>query len=115
MSSLDPSVKLYRETPCEHDLMESHTAITGQGIGERPIISLHCPGGTREEVVIDYEAAARVWLGDELFDGLQEIDGEWDKALVHAVKHLVTPMFDAALKSAGFTKTFTSEKEHQHE
>ncbi len=104
MSSLDPSVKLYRESPCQHDLIESHKQASD---------GMWCPGGSREEVVIDYEAAARVWLGDELFDGLQEIDGEWDKALVHAVEHLITPMFDAAFKSAGFTKTFTSEKEQR--
>ena len=38
---------LYRETPCEHGHMSMH-----------PAEDTHCPGGSREEVTVDYEAAA---------------------------------------------------------
>lgn len=62
MSSLNPS--LYRETPCEHNLIESHKQSSD---------GMWCPGGSREEVTIDYEAATaevrhlfgRLWFSDE--------------------------------------------------
>lgn len=52
---------LYRETPCEHDYMESH--YTCDHIGYPEYNQMHhtncqCPGGSREEVTIDYGAAA---------------------------------------------------------
>ena len=40
---------LYRETRCEHDYIDPHMVTRTQ----------RCPGGSREEVVIDYEAAAQ--------------------------------------------------------
>jgi len=102
MSSLDPFEKLYRETsPCEHGRTTGHLVV-------ETWLDAWCRGVVREEVTIDYEAAARVWLGDKLFNDLKDIDGAWDAALVDAVEHLVKPMFDAALKSAGFTKKFAS-------
>ena len=43
---------LYRETPCEHGRIDDCDAITTPtGLGR------YCPGGSREEVTIDYEAA----------------------------------------------------------
>ena len=54
--------KLYRETACEHDYMESHYTCDHVGYQEYNEIShthqnCQCPGGSREEVTIDYEAA----------------------------------------------------------
>ena len=96
MSSLNPSTKLYRETPC-------------MGCGElhlyEPAFSSHgeyCEkdGGSREEVTIDYEAAARL--------GVVWVDLT-EKQKVARIAY-VTPTIDTALKSAGFTMTFASEK-----
>lgn len=82
MSSLDPSTKLYRETPCEHDLIESHKQASD---------GMWCPGGSREEVTIDYEAAAATIR-------LSNLDS----------RQMARAAVDAALKSAGFTKKFAS-------
>ncbi len=96
MSSLDPSVKLYRETLCKHGWPDAHS-MHGIPVG--------CPGGSREEVVIDYEAALDVWLNTSVRE-IEQVDGRVALGLMKAA-------VDAALKSAGFTKTFTSEKEHR--
>ena len=45
---------LYRETPCEHNAMEPHVWFT-----TKTRLARNCPGGSREEVTIDYEAAAQ--------------------------------------------------------
>ncbi len=89
MSSLYPSVKLYRETPCEHGYVDGHGPYVGDDL-------IGCLGGSREEVTIDYAAAWAVMRAA----GCSPKDG------------LVPAVLDAAFKSAGFTKTFTSEKEH---
>ena len=50
---------LYRETPCEHEYVDEHGPFKGVDL-------IGCPGGSREEVTIDYEAAAEIgeqWLG----------------------------------------------------
>ncbi len=90
MSSLDPSTKLYRETPCEHGELIPHPTLI-HDVDD-------CPGGSREEVTIDYEAAEAIMLNLRPWDAGAE---DWAHEIV-----------DAAFKSAGFTKTFTSEKEH---
>ena len=92
------SVKLYRETLCEHDWMRPHALTDGQGLAERNIVG-RCPGGSREEVVIDYKAAT---------DAVRHALNETATAELIAESAVL-----AALKSAGFTKTFTSEKEHR--
>ncbi len=50
---------LYRETPCEHNQMRSHLygemTLKEFAVGEN---MLHCSGGSREKVTIDYEAGA---------------------------------------------------------
>lgn len=53
-------MSLYRETPCEHGNPPGICADGGVFIGEygrEP----KCPGGSREEVTLDYEAAARFY------------------------------------------------------
>ena len=47
---------LYRETPCEHGYSVAHCLCDYRTV-ECPG---WCPGGSREEVTIDYEAAARL-------------------------------------------------------
>ncbi len=49
---------LYRETPCEHGYVHSHKDWYGPGNTE---YVARCPGGSREEVTINHEAAARVF------------------------------------------------------
>ena len=98
MSSLDPFTKLYRETtPCEHGLTNGHLVVADSPWG-------WCRGVLREEVVIDYEAAAGL---------LSTLDDIPSLAHPEEVLPFAIQVVDAALKSAGFTKTFTSEKEHQ--
>ena len=93
MSSLNPSGTLYRETPCEHgDIWNPH------GIASGVILDKTCPGGSREEVVIDYVEAFSTWWRHDHIQNDQE-------RLVIAI--------DAALKNAGFTRKFASGKEHQ--
>lgn len=59
MSSLNPLTTLYRETPCEHGYAVEHAQD-----GHTPIAYV-CPGGSREEVTIDYEAAVYgFWDGE---------------------------------------------------
>ncbi len=101
MYSLDPFVKLYRETACvEHGRTSGHLGFTSSPMDYR-----WCPGGSRQEVVIDYEAAVAITNQLRLI-----VSGdEWDDLIHDITKEAV----DAALKSAGFTKTFTSEKEHR--
>ncbi len=103
MSPLDP--RLYRETPCQHDLIESHKQASD---------GMWCPGGSREEVVIDYEAAARFY-SDEVgrrSGSTLTWEAMYEEEQVDFIR-VSTGAVDAALKSAGFTKTFTSEKEHR--
>ncbi len=64
MSSLNPSETLYRETQCEHGLIGDCRGyvIDDEGLPMDPsewLASLgnSCPGGSREEMTIDYEAA----------------------------------------------------------
>lgn len=48
---------LYRETPCEHGRVERHAGIWPDNLDKFP--TGICPGGSREEVTIDYEMATR--------------------------------------------------------
>ena len=107
MSPLDPSVKLYRETPCEHGYVDGHGPYVGDDL-------IGCLGGSREEVTIDYEAAARFY-SDEVgrrSGSTLTWEAMYEEEQVDFIR-VSTGAVDAALKSAGFTKTFTSEKEHQ--
>jgi hypothetical protein len=101
MSSLNP--KLYRETPCE-------------GCGElhpfEPAYSSHgdwCEesGGSREEVVIDYEAAAIANHDNDPSYAPPYWDDCTDDMKTWYRKHSRSIVL-AALKSAGFTETFAS-------
>ncbi len=108
MSPLDPSVKLYRETPCEHGLFGGqHTYPDPEA---RRYATILCNGGSREEVVID-----------ELLGEAVTTDGghhkQWYLERVAVQLGVELPDHEpgncsmiAALKSAGFTKTFTSEE-----
>jgi len=121
------SMKLYRETTCEHGLTGQHE--TWQSDDGEVLFNIdsyrgemdfdfvgECPGGSREEVVIDYEAASKRRYED--VKQLAEQNGlvgliDWDdleddeRQQIVAASH---PYVDAALKSAGFTTTFASEK-----
>ncbi len=52
-------VKLYRETLCEHGVTYEHSVVN-PGTCHQP--HSMCPGGSREEVVIDYEAGAKKYI-----------------------------------------------------
>ena len=82
---------LYRETPCEHGRVQSHGAVPkwagGTGISE-------CPGGSREEVTIDYEAAARLGVVWASFT---------EKEKVRRIAY-VKPFVDTALGVSEFNK-----------
>ncbi len=104
MSSLNPSassVKLYRETKCEHGYAVEHVQ-NGFDSRQPPHDPPNhvCPGGSREEVVIDYEAAAKVdveWMGTNA-----------PRGRILKARAVV----DGGFMSDGFRKTFTSEKGH---
>ena len=75
---------LYRETPCKkHGHMRAHHS--GEDSGKEYVAHetmIYCPGGSREEVVIDYQAAlreAREGLGLNIYEG--EVRGIIDAAL----------------------------------
>ena len=90
------STTLYRETLCEHEKLDAHDRISVNPWR----LAEWCPGGSREEVTIDYEAAARL--------GVVWVDLT-EKQKVARIAY-VTPTIDTALKSAGFTMTFASEE-----
>ncbi len=56
---------LHRETTCEHGLLDEHDWYTSkplQGEGDSALVGHFpglCPGGTREEITIDYEEGAK--------------------------------------------------------
>ena len=70
---------LYRETPCEHGYMEEHYTCDHIGYPEYNQIRhadelCHCPGGSRTEVTIDYDAALIPFLREHkryhnIYDG----------------------------------------------
>ena len=94
MSPLNPSVKLYRETECRHGYVGGHPITEWNELRQRDDL-LDCNGGSREEVIIDYaEAFSTWWRHDHILNDQER--------LVIAI--------DAAFKSAGFTKKFTSEE-----
>ena len=102
---------LYQETPCEicgNKPWQSVYAFRSPDMAhllpndDPKKLGDQCPGsgGSREEVTIDYEAAARLGV---VWADLTE------KQKVARIAY-VKPIIDAALKSAGFTMTFASEK-----
>ncbi len=107
-------MKLYRETPCEHGKMQAHGVrgvIHGEGIPE-------CYGGSRKKVVIGYEAAGqqRYEVVQQMSKGIAAFEVDWHDLPADERDEWIAevkPYVDAAFKSAGFTKTFTSEKEHR--
>ena len=66
---------LYRETTCDHGYMVKHPL--------HNVFAVGCPGGSREEVTIDYEAALRM-AREEL--ELNIYEGE-ARAIVDAALH----------------------------
>lgn len=71
---------LYRETPCEHGYMEEHYTCDelrypGYEETSHTDENCHCRGGSREEVIIDYEAFHRA-LADWYFNGDVSAAGE---------------------------------------
>ncbi len=98
------SSTLYREILCEHGWFDAHDWYTSKSLTHKdvfwPFFDGECPGGSREEVTIDYEAAARLGV---VWADLTE------KQKVARIAY-VKPFIDAALKSAGFTMMFASEK-----
>ena len=94
-------MKLYRETPCEHDRWSAHWLGPPSARYLKHDVKLKCPGGSREEVTIDQlvfmvaNACASQDMQSGPFDMLAEL-GE-DVAGVYrrfAQKHV-----DAALRA----------------
>jgi hypothetical protein len=71
---------------------------------EHTMEKCRCPGGVREEVVIDYELAVASVRG---LMKVWEIFGPLDAEQLREHTRLIVV---AALKSAGFTKKFASEE-----
>ena len=88
--------KLYRETLCEHGVIEAHRWFTPKTRMVR-----ECPGGSREEVTIDElvfmvaNACASHDMQSGPFDMLAELDAD----MSDAYKRFARKHVDAALKS----------------
>ena len=78
-------MSMYRETPCEHGLFDTHDWYTSKPLehGDVPWswFDGDCPGGSREEVTIDYEAfhkALYEWHHSE-----RPMSSDVEKELIH--------------------------------
>lgn len=67
---------LYRETSCEHGELEAHQTHL-PSMHEGPV----CPGGSREEVTIDYEAAVIALVQGQGHMAARQAKGVVDAAL----------------------------------
>ena len=81
---------LYRETPCEHGLMDKHDWYVSRPLqhGDSALAGYFdglCPGGSREEVTINYEAA--IAKHNELYPVPLSARGEaWVHEIVDAAR-----------------------------
>ncbi len=91
---------LYRETPCEHGLLDAHDWYTSKPLEHGdvpwPWFDGDCPGGSRTEVVIDYEAALLPFLKEH-----RRYHNIYDGDHPNYPLDLIRVAVDAALKSAG--------------
>ena len=81
---------LYRETPCEHGHMNMHDRKTGETIWSDtdPDMKLTCPGGSREEVTINYDAAEAIML--DLHVSWDAGAEEWARKIVNVALGVTT-------------------------
>lgn len=82
--------RYYAETPCEHGQMTQHALTRLKEDGSRwdkdagRETWAWCPGGTRSEITIDYETAARV------HSGMKDPGEDY-------IEYVIKPVVDAAI------------------
>ncbi len=103
MSSLDPSVKLYRETPCEHGYVDGHGPYVGDDL-------IGCLGGSREEVTIEQLVfmVANACASHDMQSGPFDMLAELDTNMSDAYKRFARKHVDAALHTERETASTVS-------
>ena len=100
-----PASTLFRETPCEHGSMESHYYERKQhsetcNVSACPFCH-PCPGGVREEVTIDYEAATEMFR--------EQLARHWGIIWTTSGPDEARAVIDAALSPHHYTGTDNAE------
>jgi hypothetical protein len=91
---------LYWETPCKHGRVERHGDIWPDNLDK--FSNGICPGGSREEVTIDYKAGAkRIWF-------MSPCEQSWDYVMQTA-----TLAINAALDTATYPSSTYSTTEQE--